>query len=196
MKILNSHAIRYYRAFTLVESAITLAIVGVVLCAIWVAASSVVHGNEVKSGSETALMIVDNMHAFYSSQSKISIKHTGENSDMTEDVWNAGVFPNKTTKEDNTRNIWGGKIWITKGSDNTHFRLYMDGMSAEDCLRLTASMLGSNGLTQVLTAQGWKNLTDVTPTNFACPATCPIGGGTSSSKACSGLEFSLWYEIS
>lgn len=195
------------KGYTLAELAIVFAIFGIMAGALWVAARSVVSGASLKTASDTSLIILDNMHALYSSQSKINIAGSA-NTDITEEMRKAGVLPAATFRDNpNVTNAlpynnWSGRIWIAIGSDNHHFRLYMDNVPSDDCIKLVDGALNANGLsTAYVQSNTWKSPTassnPLTPSSFSCNASCPMTGSvTSSGRSCVGLEFSLWYSPS
>lgn len=96
--------------FTLTEAAIVLGIVGLILGAIWVAATSVYNNIRVKRTSEQLLQIVQSIRSMHSTTSTL-----GSNDDLTADFSKAGVFPADMldgVTDTSPVDIWGGDVAV------------------------------------------------------------------------------------
>jgi type II secretory pathway pseudopilin PulG len=106
--ILSLDKARMKRGFTLTEAAIVLGIVGLILGAIWVAASAVYSNMRVSTANTQLMQIVQNIRSLYASSTQMSTATT------TAELASAGAFPTDTNPAAGTpRDGWGGLITIT-----------------------------------------------------------------------------------
>jgi prepilin-type N-terminal cleavage/methylation domain-containing protein len=103
---------RHKQGFTLTEIAIVLGVIGVILGAIWVAASTVNNNQRVTKATQQIITIVNNIRALESSRSTFS-SSLGPMTDITAMMVNAGVFPADMINNNGTSfNPWGGSVII------------------------------------------------------------------------------------
>ena len=95
MSIFHSRT-RKTLGFTLTEAAIVLGIVGLILGAIWVAASAVYNNMRINRTSEQILKIVQNIRSLYAGTHSFDGITNGQ--DITLDLVPAKVFPNDMVK--------------------------------------------------------------------------------------------------
>ena len=104
--IIHKKQARMKRGFTLTEAAIVLGIVGLILGAIWVAASSVYSNMRVTTASKQLMTVVQNVRSLYSSSTTMGVL-------AATDLVKAGIFPADTNPSAVTglgTNGWGGAI--------------------------------------------------------------------------------------
>lgn len=133
------------RGFTLTEIAIVLGIIGLILGAIWAAASAVYNNLRTSRAQQEILTVAQNIRAMYATQSTVDANAT------TDTYINAGVFPSDATVEvpggsKSTKNPWGGKFDVVPGpsfNDNTTFSVVMEGIPINACITLSTSTTGT-----------------------------------------------------
>ena len=175
------------RAFSLIEAAIILGIVGVILGGIWVVAGVV----KKKAGGEQAYeeikLIVDNMHSLGMGMSSLLYFGTGVDTDFTTKAFNAGLFPKNvlTAGALPTVNPWGGTIEVRTGVTSQSFRVNMYGIPDAECIQLFTRFLDLTDLLKVNIAGTWRSSNWII--NNTGSLSCPLSGG----KRVAGLEFTF-----
>lgn len=131
------------RGFTLTEIAIVLAIVGLVLGAIWVAAKSVMDSNRADQAVQDISTMAANMRSTFLAVNTFS---AGSKTDATTAMITAGIIPNSlVSSATSAKNAWEGKVIIYQTStDNRHFRISYLNTPPDACFRI-ASQLANLG---------------------------------------------------
>ncbi|MFA6280675.1 MAG: type 4 pilus major pilin [Bdellovibrionales bacterium] len=137
------------QAFTLTEAAIVLGVVGIVMAAIWGAASSVASNKNINKAVEDQAMIVQNMRSLYKSRPM----KTGT-ANFTELMMKAEIFPPSMIIDGKAfpQTAWGTDVKI-EPSVATRFEItYLPPLPTEVCAQLIARAAGPNrdrGLTKI-----------------------------------------------
>ncbi|MDR3449936.1 MAG: type 4 pilus major pilin [Alphaproteobacteria bacterium] len=153
MKSLPARASRK-QGFTLTEIAIVLGIIGLILGAIWVAASAVYNNQKVGKGTTQMLNIVQGIRSLYSTSSTTGL---ADATDMTFSICSAGVFPSDmipsagcgTSAAPGTINDpWNGSTTVASTSvavaaTGDAFIVKMAGVPTSACTALMTSLGGT-----------------------------------------------------
>ena len=117
------HARTRKRGFTLTEIAIVLGVIGAILGAIWVAASTVSTNQKISKATTELLTISQAIKTIYAT------KHTfTTGGDNTITMMNLGVFPADMIVGGQPVSPWGTPVEIYGAwPDNTHFIIEFDG---------------------------------------------------------------------
>jgi prepilin-type N-terminal cleavage/methylation domain-containing protein len=162
------------KGFTLTEIAIVLAIVGLVLGAIWVAAKSVMDSNRATQAVQDISTMAANMRSTF-----LAVNSFSQSGDQTAAMITAGIIPNNLLNSNGTplaKNAWGGAVKITlqpsgvptpPGSARAFRISYLD-TPPDACFRI-ASQLANLG-----TSDAPIDLI----TNGGSPIAIPNSGGT------------------
>ena len=136
---------RARRAFTLTEMAIVLGVVGLILAAIWSAASSVSDNNKIKRSQEQILQIVTNMRSLYATQQTFppGTAHV----DITPSMLVA--FPSDMINASTglPQNPWGTSVQIASLTSApfgslSNFQIYYGIIPINACKSLAARLVG------------------------------------------------------
>lgn len=129
------------RGFTLTEIAIVLGIIGLILGAIWAAASAVYNNLRTSRAQQEILTVAQNIRAMYATQSTVDSAAT------TDTYISAGVFPSDATVETSSgksvKNPWGGNFDVTTSGDYTTFTVVMEAVPVNACITLATSTTGT-----------------------------------------------------
>lgn len=132
------------RGFTLTEIAIVLGIIGLILGAIWVAASAVYNNMNVSKATTELLQITQAVRNMYGTAPAVDSAMTATS------YIKAGVFPSDTTAAGTATvasNPWGGAITITASTvNNTNdaFVVTFAGLPQAACITFATSNTGSS----------------------------------------------------
>lgn len=144
MPISHTHKSPPQRAFTLAEAAIVLAIVGIVLGAIWAAGAMVYRNMQIGQTISHLVTVVQNVRNLYASQSSFS-SATGTN--ITSDLVKAEMFPamilDKSTRLPVTS--WGTDIKVYVGSTKDSFKVSFESTLPEETCRSLVGRMGGKG---------------------------------------------------
>lgn len=134
--------------FSLIESAIVLAVMGLVIGGIWVAAAAVQSNWREQSAQTQLLQIVANVRELYQSQ-----RTMGSTVDM-KSLITASVFPAEMVASDNTaQNPWNGDVAIAQANSGKEFTVTSQNVPDQACINLitrnieTAADYGLTALT-------------------------------------------------
>lgn len=132
------------RGFTLTELAIVLAIVGIVLGAIWVAAAQVFAANKANQATQDITTIVANIRSTFLSANSFS-----SSGDQTTAMVTAGILPSDLltgVPASPVKNAWNGAVKVTfnPSSNARVFRVSFLNTPADACFRI-ASQLANIG---------------------------------------------------
>jgi prepilin-type N-terminal cleavage/methylation domain-containing protein len=141
---------RAKKGFTLTEIAIVLGIIGMILGAIWVAASSVYNSQKVSRATTEVLAVSQAVRALFPTNTTTGIA----DGDITTMVCNAGVFPQDMVSSCATPTIynpWSGSvagttvaaISITAAAADDGFEIIETGVSSQGCYGLITAVAGS-----------------------------------------------------
>ena len=106
------------RAFSLIEAAIVLGVIGVVIGGIWAGANSVAISNQKSDVLKTTLSIVEGIRNIYIGQTIAS------NTNITSDMVQAGIVPAGWVNGSGTiSSPWNQDVTIYATSNGVHIRL-------------------------------------------------------------------------
>lgn len=170
------------KGLTLTESAVVLAIVGIVMGSIWGVASAVHQRHQIKVATGQLQTIVSNMRALYGNRQVIQ----GGLLNITADVVNLGVIPVDMLNAGVPQQPWGtitvnsegtcGGPYTRGSCDAGSFQVnFVNGAGvAVPCAAFVASVVGSfddKGLIAILTnTGGWQEAVGFAP--LGIDATC------------------------
>lgn len=167
---------RKTRGFTLTEIAIVLGIIGLILGAVWAAASSVYLNMRVSTTSTQLLQMAQGIKSLYATTQTMGTAGTVTGNALAA----AGALPSDLVKNSNgtysvLKNAFGGNVTITN-SDETNFTIEFDNVPKQACAKLAVTNFGTANTTGI---QGWaagssspstanSTAADVTGANAAC----------------------------
>lgn len=134
------------RGFTLTEIAIVLGIIGLILGAIWVAASSVYNNMRVSRASQELLQVAQQVRAMYSTQTTMDAGVT------TTTFIQAGVFPgdmlDNGTASTQANNPWRAATTIAPATSSggvagDSFSIAFAGVPQSACITMLTSSTGT-----------------------------------------------------
>lgn len=133
------------KGFTLTEIAIVLGIIGVILGAIWVAASGVYANQRVNSANTAVMQIAQGVRALYSTSSNLG---TTAVTNLTNPLITANAVPNSLVNgSDATAYLAGplpgGYTVIEANGDGNGFVIAMTGASRSVCISLLTAIGGT-----------------------------------------------------
>lgn len=177
------------KGFTLTEVAIVLGIMGLILGAIWVAASSVYANQRVSKANTELMTIAQNIRSTFATQAQVD---TAASTDITTSLIRAGVFPTDAINGGNPNTAtsvlspWNlGTIVVYSMTVNTTgdaFEIQFRNIPQAACISLLTAvggtgrdqgMMMANGRATAATAMPYAATTfPVTATNAlaACPS--------------------------
>lgn len=142
---MRSYSKQQNRGFTLTEIAIVLAIVGVVLSGIWVAAKSVLDANKANQAVQDITTMASNIRSTFAATTQFT---SGGN--QTSAMITAGIVPNSLVDPaapTTAKNAWNGQVVIylnPSGANARQFRISYYGTPYDACIRI-ASQLANLG---------------------------------------------------
>ena len=184
----DARATRSRRGFTLTEIAIVLGVIGLILAAIWTAASTVYSNHKITTVEREILTIVGNMRSLYPTGFSSAAQ-----ADITCDVMLAGVFPSDMVPpgpcvlnnwQTYPHDPWGGAVRILSSSSapdgpNTgEFELFYENLAGSmpqsACIAILAFLGGLQGVSGPTYLfednNGWQQVAgaNLTVANFYC----------------------------
>ena len=127
------------KGFTLTEIAIVLGIMGMVLGAIWVAASNVYNNQRVNQGQSAVLQVLQAVRTLYAQQAIIAVGN------RTAELVQAGVIPTNLIGPGNTMvTPWGGSMYIGGTTDGQSVAITLNGMSTALCVGIVSGVAGAS----------------------------------------------------
>jgi prepilin-type N-terminal cleavage/methylation domain-containing protein len=172
--MVNARVSSLRRGFTLTEIAIVLGVIGLILGAIWVAASSAYRNLKITNAPKQIMIIVQNVRSLYASQPGFAASDI--DTYMTGPMISAGVFPSDLVVGSNAVDAWGGgvNVWV---EDPNNFWVVYTALPPSDCIALaSAVMASSSGSELVCTQQGVNCSYAPTFTVAWAAANCGITG--------------------
>jgi prepilin-type N-terminal cleavage/methylation domain-containing protein len=168
---------RRRRGFTLTEAAIVLGIVGLVLAAVWVAASAVYNNMRISQATQQILMIAQAVRSMHATQTSITM--------TTADAVNAGIIPKDMCDNASCatpRNPWRGGV-IVQNNGTDAFDIIYSGLPTSACVDLLTRNTGQGRDSGMVGAVGASsgNATGSTTTSF------PVAIGTASGQCGTGV---------
>lgn len=136
------------KGFTLTEIAIVLGIIGLILGAIWVAASSVYSNQKVGKANTQMLAISQGIRSLYATSSTTGV---ADGTDLTGSLCTAGVFPTDSIVNCATPSVndpWSGATTVTATSVTGNnagdgFKIQMANVPTAGCIALLSQVGGT-----------------------------------------------------
>lgn len=149
--------------FNLIEAAIVLAVIGLVIGGIWVAAAAVQDNLRIRRTADGVLMMASR------GQSLIPLSEgTGSWNDITTEAKAMGIVPPDWITASSTKNPLGGTVMVALGSGATPvLELYIKGLTESTCRELLSQLSSSNQSKIIYTL--WnddKAMTAVLPVSY------------------------------
>jgi prepilin-type N-terminal cleavage/methylation domain-containing protein len=130
------------RGFTLTELAIVLGVIGVILSAIWVAASAVYANKNTARAVEQVLQIVNGFRAMYGAH---QVDSGPWQTNITSMAISNGIMPSDMIQSGNTFNgigPWGGStVQVLSGSQWNVIAVQYSGLSQQACNDLADALI-------------------------------------------------------
>jgi len=148
--MLRPFSFRLRQGFTLIELAITMSIMGLILSATWVAASSVYDNMNISTTLNNVTILSENIRDFYKSQTAFS-KSTG--TEITSTLVSADLFPPEMINSHTNLPItpWGTNIKVYVGASKDSFRIELAEKLPEGICRSFVGRLGGKGRASSIT---------------------------------------------
>jgi prepilin-type N-terminal cleavage/methylation domain-containing protein len=186
------------KGFTLTEIAIVLGIMGLVLGAIWVAASGVYSNQKVTKANTELMAVVQGIRSLYATQNQVA---AAAGTDLTTALIRSGVFPSDTLSTGNPQTAvapgqapWtNGTIWVyssTVANAGDAFQVQFNGIPQTACINLLTAAAGAGRDQSLMQAAGRGGAAPITTylayaatvlplTAVAAAAACPANPFTS-----------------
>jgi type II secretory pathway pseudopilin PulG len=119
--------------FNLIESAIVLALIGIVIGGIWVAAASVAEDRKVRETLEGVTLIAENIRRLISVADSSAI---GSSYDLTNTAISAKMLPENWISGSAAKNPFGGSVFVFNASAGSDFDIRLYGLPSSVCTRL------------------------------------------------------------
>ena len=131
--------------FTMIEIAIVLAIVGLILGAIWVAAKAVIDSNRANQAAQDIATITSNLRSTFIAQNSFSATGDQTSALVSEGIIPADLIPPAGASSP-ALDAWGQpvKIYFAGDGNARHFRVSFYGTPPDACFRI-ASQLANLG---------------------------------------------------
>ncbi len=161
---------RSQHGFTLTEMAIVLGVTGLIIGAIWAAASLVYNNMRLSQAQQEIISIANNVRSLYASRSTFTA--TADNTDITVAMANAGAFPGpmiavtptSTNLQTYPRLPWGTPVGIfthsslSGGPQNAFFFWTEATMLPSQCQPLLGSIVGPGADSGLIGAWGGQGM--------------------------------------
>lgn len=134
MKLLLSRSFSSTRGLTLLETALALAILGLVIAGIWVVSGSAFGSNKKNQLAEQIITTVENVRSY---TRNVDLGTTTLNVNQ---AWNLGLLPVDVRRGGNFRNPYGGNFTIS--ISNTGIIIGLTGVPSDACVDLLYARLG------------------------------------------------------
>ncbi len=152
---------RKVQGFTLTEIAIVLGIIGLILGAIWVAASGVYSSQRTADSNKDLLTVTQAIRALYATQTQVD---TANGTDETTALIRSGVFPTDMLNTGNAATAttvkasWSGstvKVFSAQAaSTGDSFEVMFVGVPQQACINLLTASTGTSRDQGMIHAQG------------------------------------------
>lgn len=176
--------------FTLTEIAIVLGIIGLILGAIWVAASGVYASSRNADANKGLLAITQKVRSVYATQTQVD---TANGADETTALIRAGVFPSNmlntgvASTATAARGPWNGstiKVWSAQTtSTGDSFEIQFIGVPQQACIELLTATTGTSRDQGLIHAQGRATAGTYLTTPVGTPVTTHTVGTATTSCA-------------
>lgn len=127
------------RAFSLIEAAIVLAVVGLVIAAIWVAAVTVQQKRQLNQMVEATLFMNDRINALYKSNPPTA------DADVTSLMIDAGVVPKDLIQNNIATTPWGLPFTIETLTAGAVQIIWDDDLTGAKCRQFASQLFGALG---------------------------------------------------
>jgi prepilin-type N-terminal cleavage/methylation domain-containing protein len=143
--MIRSQASRRRKGFTLTEIAIVLGIIGLILGAIWVAASAVFGNQRLAKANTEILQIVQGARTLYATS---SVTGEANGTALTASLVNANVFPSDLVSGTTGLTPWGGTTRLNVYSQTASVTgdailIELTNLSTAACVGLLTGLTGS-----------------------------------------------------
>ncbi len=167
--------------FTLTEIAIVLGVIGLILGAVWAAASTVYANNRTQRATAELLTILQGYRSLY-------VQHpvdTADGTDITAMGCTAGFFPSDmiigACSATSVYNPWEGQVKVYSDNTNQGIRIKFAGLSDKACNNFSNAVMNSADIIiEQINAGNTRSLppvgTDVVFTSSDIAADCTAGG--------------------
>lgn len=129
--------------FSLIESAIVLALIGVVIGGVWVAAAAMAEDRKVRETLEGVTLIAENIRTLISVADSNSL---GSSYNLTSTAISAGMIPENWVSGSAAKNPFGGAVTIFNAAAGSDFDIRLYGLPSSVCTKLISrvSVMGGN----------------------------------------------------
>lgn len=189
---------QWQTGFNLIEAAIVLAIIGLVIGTIWVAAAVVNDAQKIEETKKGVIMTANNMQNLISSADATTI---GNSASLTNAAIAAQAFPaNWITSSTTAKNPYGGSFTVANYALPPRFDVYLHGIPYTACVKLLTqisaygAMAGSLGAgSSGRTGLGYISIkTDDGATTLLTTTTFPVSPTTAASVCDPALNFMVF----
>ena len=186
--MITSKKMRSQKGFTLTEIAIVLGIMGLILGAIWTAASAVYSNRRSEEAQTAVIQAVQSLRVLYSTQAQFEAP-----GDMNEELSKAGAIPKNLVLYKNTGEFDGtsgpfpnGKFNVT-ATDTTTFAITMSLVPRENCINIIPIIAGNSrdpGLLEVVATASNSPAISSVVCNEPHPMTAPVSVTQATNNHC------------
>ena len=122
--------------FSLVESAIVLAVVGLVLGGIWIASAAMHENYKVNKTVDGLVFIIQNTQKIISVRDSEALGFYG----LTNTLIAAGAFPKDWVQGNTVKDLFNDDIGVVNYTGPARFDLYMNGVPRSACIKIVVKV--------------------------------------------------------